>query len=195
MFHVELRQFPHNLNRFNLQGRELIPIVEPWVREKVLDYGERKWSPHEARLTILEGPELPIDELSMGRGWRTAERESEDVTERILREASDAIAAAEAAEAAEAAAAAAPTAAAPHTPGAPVTARPAAPDGEVAPPPDPLALGVALGSLLGADPSALLAAWRAIAARAPGLSPSESLALAEREIGSPGAAPDSAHGR
>jgi hypothetical protein len=195
MFHVELRQFPHNLNRFNLDGRELIPIVEPWVREKVLDYGERKWSPHQARLTILEGPELPLDELSMGRGWRSAERESQDVTDRILREARDAIAAAEAAGAAAPPAAAPASAAALHAPGTPVSARPVAPAGEAGTLSDPLALGVALGSLLGPDPSALLAAWRAIAARAPGLSPSESLALAEREIGPSGAAPDSAHGR
>jgi hypothetical protein len=171
MYHVELRQFPHNLNRFNLDSRELGFIVVPWVREKVVDLGERKWSPHEARLTILEGPRLAVEELSMGRGWRAAQHESEDVTERILDEARAAMDAA-------AAAAAAP---------APVPV-PAALS-------DPLALGVALASLLGSDPEGLLSAWREIAARAPGLSPSESLALAEREIGPSGSQPDSAHGR
>jgi hypothetical protein len=47
---------------------------------------------------------------------------------------------------------------------------------------DPLTLGVQLASLLGEDPAGLLAAWRAVAARASGLAPSESLALAEREL-------------
>jgi hypothetical protein len=48
---------------------------------------------------------------------------------------------------------------------------------------DPLALGVELAGLLGADPARLLAAWRGVAARSSGLAPSESLALAERELG------------
>jgi hypothetical protein len=164
MYHVELRQFPHNVNRFNLDARELGPIVVPWVREKAVDLGERKWSPHQARLTILEGPRLAVEDLSMGRGWRAAQRESEDVTERILDEARAAM------DAAAAAAAAAPSA-------------PAALS-------DPLALGVALASLLGSDPAGLLSAWREVAARAPGLSPSESLALAERELGPSGSQPD-----
>jgi hypothetical protein len=168
MYHVELRQFPHNLLRFNLDAADLGRIVWPWVHEKALELDERKWSPHQARLTILEGPHLALEELSMGRGWRTAERESTDVTERILEEA-------RAAMAAEGA--------------APRPARPTAP-GEAGELLDPLALGVALASLLGPDPAGLLAAWREIVARAPGLSPSESLALAEREIASPGPAPD-----
>ncbi len=56
MYHVELRQFPHNMCRFNLTDAELRAIVEPWAREQVVDFGERKWSPQTATLTILEGP-------------------------------------------------------------------------------------------------------------------------------------------
>jgi hypothetical protein len=52
---------------------------------------------------------------------------------------------------------------------------------------DQLALGVELASLLGPDASRLLAAWREVAARASGLSPSESLALAERQLRDHGA--------
>jgi hypothetical protein len=59
---------------------------------------------------------------------------------------------------------------------------------------DPLALGVQLASLLGEDPAALLAAWREVAARASGLAPSESLALAERELRA-GDGPGGQHGR
>jgi hypothetical protein len=87
MFHVELRQFPHNVCRFNMTEAELATLVEPWAREQWVELGERKWSPHQARLTVLEGPHLPIEQLSMGRGWRNAQRQSEDVTERVLAQA------------------------------------------------------------------------------------------------------------
>ncbi|MCW3065102.1 MAG: hypothetical protein JWN32_2274, partial [Solirubrobacterales bacterium] len=101
---------------------------------------------------------LAVEELTMGRGWRTAERRGEDVTERML-------AAAKAA--------------------APAQERPS--PGSVAPGiADPLALGVQLASLLGKDAGRLLDAWRAVVARSAGLSPSESLALAEREIAAGG---------
>src|ERR1019366_9554803 len=52
---------------------------------------------------------------------------------------------------------------------------------------DPLALGVQLAALLGAQPAQLLAAWQQAAAGSPGLSPSETLALAERALASSGA--------
>jgi hypothetical protein len=84
VYHLELRQFPHNLCRFNLKEQELRVIVEPWARGQWVELGERKWSPHQARLTILEGPRIPMAQLSMGRGWRNAQRQSQDVTERLL---------------------------------------------------------------------------------------------------------------
>jgi hypothetical protein len=158
MYHVELRQFPHNHSRFNLTEPELRALTLPWAREQVVEVGERKWSPQQAKLTILEGPQIPVEQLSMGRGWRTAQRDGEDVTERLLDEARRVVAA-------EA-----------HAGGA------AGPSGLA----DPLALGVQLASLLGNDPARLLAAWRAAVAARPDLSPSESLALAEREILHPG---------
>jgi hypothetical protein len=160
MYHVELRQFPHNHSRFNLTEPELRALTLPWAREQVVEVGERKWSPQQAKLTILEGPQIPVEQLSMGRGWRTAQRDGEDVTERLLDEARRVVAA-------EA-----------HAGGA----AGAGPGGLA----DPLALGVQLASLLGNDPARLLAAWRAAVAVRPDLSPSESLALAEREILHPG---------
>ena len=156
MYHVELRQFPHNFSRFNLAEEELHSIVHEWVQGRPVEVGERKWSPLQARLTILEGPELPLDELSMGRGWRTAQRRSEDVTERVL-------------------AAASPQAQAQAMP-------PAGSGGPAGPLADPLSVGVQIGGLLGPDAARLLEAWRAAAARSPGLSPSETLALAERML-------------
>jgi len=153
VYHLQLRQFPHNAARFNLTEQELRAVLEPWVREKFVALGERKWSPHQARITILEGPALATQDLTMGRGWRAAERGGEDVTERVLAQAEQAqSAAARVGEAAR---------------GAP------APAGESA---------EQLASLLGADPVALLEAWRLAAERRPELAPSESLALAESTL-------------
>jgi hypothetical protein len=189
MYHLELRQFPHNFNHFNLGEREMRAVVDPWVRNEPIELGERKWSSHQAKLKILEGPRLPLEELSLGRGWRTAERQSQDVTERIFAEARQAIAAPSSAPAAAPSPSATPPAPSPTSaPSAtPVPASPAPtsavqPSGQSSPLSDPLALGVQLASLLGQDPAGLLSAWRQVAARSTGLSPSESLALAEREI-------------
>jgi hypothetical protein len=154
MYHLELRQFPHNTCRFNLTEQELGMVLEPWVREKFVEVGERKWSPHQARLTVLEGPQIPVEQLSMGRGWRNAQRQSEDVTERLLAQASQA-------DGATARAGNAATAGSP-APGGGITEQ--------------------LLPLLGDDPAALLAAWRLAAERRPELAPSESLALAEETL-------------
>jgi hypothetical protein len=87
MYHVELRQFPHNFCHFNMNEGELREtVLDGWVRGRWIELGERKWNPQQAKLTVLEGPHLPIEELSMGRGWRNARRHGRDVTERLLAE-------------------------------------------------------------------------------------------------------------
>ena len=162
MYHVELRQFPHNMCRFNLSERELFDtVVEGWAQERWIEFGERKWNPHQARLTVLEGPHLAVEELAMGRGWRNAQRHSEDVTERVLAQER----ARQDARAAQAAAVVTPgtdTGTGTGTAGAGADAQ--------------------LSALLGADPGALLASWRLTAARRPELAPSEALALAEATL-------------
>jgi hypothetical protein len=174
VYHLELRQFPHKTARFNLSEQQVQAVLVPWALERVVDVGERKWTPQQATITVLEGPELETSALSMGRGWRSAERQGADVTQRML-------------EAARALAASAPPVAASQ--GTPAAAHPVLPGpgdagGRLA---DPLALGVQLATLLGADASALLQAWREAAGDNPGLAPSESLAIAERRIaGGPG---------
>ena len=171
MFHIELRQFPHSAWAFNLTDPELSRIVEPWSRDQWIELGERKWSPHQARLTVLEGPHLPVEDLSMGRGWRNAKHHSTDVTERVIAQAlaSGATAPDSAGTVAESAAGGAPAA----------TAENGALGGDLS--------SVSSGetevhALLGSDPAALLQAWRLAAQRRPELSPSESLALAESTL-------------
>jgi hypothetical protein len=175
VFHLELRQFPHNACRFNLTEAEMWTVVEPWSRDEWIEEGERKWSPHQARLTVLEGPHLEIEDLSMGRGWRNAQRRSTDVTERVIAHAL------------------APGGA--PSPGARTSAEPAAQGAPAAaaanvvsredPSPGSRENELRrqdLRTLLGPDPTALLQAWRLAAERRPELSPSESLALAERTL-------------
>jgi hypothetical protein len=84
VYHLELRQFPHVARRFNQSEQQVLVLAEPWVGEEWIEEAERKWNMNEATLTILEGPELKMADLAMGRGWRNAQRRSEDVTERVL---------------------------------------------------------------------------------------------------------------
>ncbi len=158
MFHIELRQFPHNMCHFNMTERELFDtIIDGWAREQWIEMGERKWNPHQSKLIVLEGPLIPVEQLSMGRGWPTAQRQGEDVTERVIARAKQAIAAEGAA--------------------APVGG--AAPAGGIAP---AGGLTEQLRTLLGDDPAALLQAWRLAAERRPELTPSAALALAEQTL-------------
>jgi hypothetical protein len=86
VFHVELRQFPHQTRSFNLTREELdARILGPWASGGV-ELDDRRWTPERARLTIYEGPELSGDQLGMGRGWANVTREGEDVTARLLAE-------------------------------------------------------------------------------------------------------------
>jgi hypothetical protein len=164
VFHIELRQFPHNVCRFNLSEQELRTLVGPWAREQWIELGGRKWSPHQARLTILDGPSLAVQELSMGRGWRNAQRRSEDVTDRML------------------AAAKAPPA---HDGGSsPCQSEPST--GPSQPPTDlPLeadSVGLELLTMLGEAPASLSAVWQLARSRFPERLPSECLAVAEQAI-------------
>lgn len=157
MYHVEMRQFPHNFCQFNLSERELYELVlDAWAREEWLEFGERKWNPHEATLTVLEGPQLALQELSMGRGWRNAQRRGQDVTERIVAARRTALAAAsgEAGPAGE-------------------EPSPAAPER------DALVWAADMLPLLGEDPVPLIRAWQLALERHPDRPPSECLALAE----------------
>jgi hypothetical protein len=167
VYHLQLRQFPHNLSRFNLTEVQLRPIVEPWANDHWVELGERKWSPHQAKLTILEGPQLPVQQLSMGRGWRNAQRGGRDVTEHVL-------------AAARQAPARQPSAAPDREPTAISPAPALGPSSEAALLTDSLALE--LLSVLERASAPLSQAWRMAQARLPDRAASESLALAEQAV-------------
>jgi hypothetical protein len=84
VYHLELRKFPHAVCRFNQSEAQVRAILVAWVNEQWFEEGEQKWNSNEATLIVLEGPKLSMPELAMGRGWRNAQRRSEDVTERVL---------------------------------------------------------------------------------------------------------------
>ncbi len=85
VYHLELRHFPRNLCRFNLGAAELqTTVLEPWAADRQFELEELRWDPRQARLTVLEGPRLAPDQLTMGRGWRAAQRHGRDVTAQLL---------------------------------------------------------------------------------------------------------------
>lgn len=87
MFHVELRQFPHQARAFNLTREQLqARIVGPWTSGGAIELDDRRWFSDRAKLTIYEGPELSGDQLGLGRGWANVTRSGEDVTARLLAE-------------------------------------------------------------------------------------------------------------
>jgi hypothetical protein len=161
MYHVELRQFPHNFCHFNLSETELRDaVIDAWVRGEWIEFGERKWNPQQAKLTVFEGPRIPLERLSMGRGWHIAEREGRDVTEQLLAAArSTSVSGA----------------------GSAATGEPALSQARTTLGHDPVSSSLAteLLDLLGEDPIPLMRAWQLALEGHPGRTPSECLALAE----------------
>jgi hypothetical protein len=182
MYHLELRQFPHVVRRFNLSEREVLVVAVPWVREEWVEFGGRKWNANLAKLTLLDGPQLSLPELAMGRGWRNAERKSEDVTERVLAElkARD-----DGATQASAEGERAPLATvAPASEGAAEEAHEHAGVREGSGDLDLLAdsIGLEILALVDQAPVPLQRVWRLAHARPPERAAGESLALAERAV-------------
>lgn len=203
MFHIELRETPHRLHRFNLTDAELVRLLQSWVRGEQLELGERVWSPKVAEILVLEGREIPVGRLTMGRGWSVAQREGTDVTERVLGDARETLAAAAAASAETAVAT--QRGGAPHATGAigagaggqgsiadsgahsgtlaeaaTLASRIAPDDAEVLAD----ALGLELLRNLGETPMSLVLAWRTAAQRHQGLPLGVALDLAQRAVAS-----------
>ena len=155
MYHLELRQFPHNMCRFNMTRDELLAVIAPWANDQWVELGERRWSPHQAKLTIVEGPRIPVEQLTMGRGWRQAQRNGAEVTEHLLADAR------------------AVGSAATQTPVHEVPAQP----GLLAD-----SLGLELLAMLDDRPAPPSQAWRLACGRCPERTASECLALAEQAV-------------
>jgi hypothetical protein len=168
-FHVQLRQFPNSHTRFNLDAQELSAFAGPWARGEWVRAGERNWSSHQARLTIIEGPPLPVAQLSLGRGWRDAQRRGVDVTDRVL-----------AAARSQPSVQSAPSGQATGAGQASSDVSPGDAVGVTAPAADSFALE--LLSLLEDGPVSLPRAWRLAADRSGGERASEALALAEHAV-------------
>jgi hypothetical protein len=181
VYHIELRQFPHNFSRFNLTERELHEtVLDAWLADQWIELGERKWSPHQAKLTVLEGPRLPVEQLSMGRGWSNAKRDGRDVTEQLLAGALTTTNAPAKARWRGLVGPSATSRAAWSTPKQAVAPEAA---GDVGSPSDLRIAGDSLGlellAKLGSEPAPLASAWRLARARYPELSASDCLRLAE----------------
>jgi hypothetical protein len=186
MYHVELRQFPHNFCRFNLSEQELREtILNAWARGEWIELGERKWSPHQASLTVLEGPELPVEQLSMGRGWRNAGRQSRNITEQLLTTARAATGASDATRAGAGAAGSVTAAAEQRLPaersaGADAVANLDTLADDVRLAAD--SLGLEVLAKLGTEPLPIAIVWRLARERYPERSASDCLKLAEQAI-------------
>lgn len=85
MYHVELREFPHNSHAYNVDAERLRrTLLDPFIRGEIFQFGGREWVPQRTRITILEGEQLPLHMLSMGRGWNNARRKGKDVTAEVF---------------------------------------------------------------------------------------------------------------
>jgi hypothetical protein len=172
VYHFELRKFPHTVSRFNQSEQQVKGLAARWVAEEWIDIAERKWNVNEAKLTVLEGPELSLQEMAMNRGWRNAMRRSEDVTGRVLGAAREGVTAARASRTSGLGAGA--TVASGPQP----AAQPASGDlGLLAD-----SLGLEVLDALDAGPAPLARVWQLARERLDGRSPSESLALADLAV-------------
>jgi hypothetical protein len=167
MFHVELRAASHRLHRLNLSEQELLgSLIQPWVRGEQIEMGDRSWSAAAGSILVLEGPEIPIGRLTMGRGWSVAQSEGSDVTQAMLDRVREAVTAA-------AAGGVQGAVSAPELQAAVTDA------GVLAD-----ALGLELLRSLGETPMSLPSAWRVAAKRHPQLPINVSLELAQRAVSS-----------
>ena len=83
MYHVEIRESAfHITHAYNLDAERLhANVLNPFARGEIFELAGREWIPQRAKLTILEGDELPLHMLAMNRGWNNARRKGKDVTE------------------------------------------------------------------------------------------------------------------
>jgi hypothetical protein len=91
-FHIEVATGRRHARSFNLTEEELgRTVLDPWLSDRPILLGDRKWTRNDedARLLILEGPELSIQDLAFSQGWANAGRSATDVTARLLEAATE----------------------------------------------------------------------------------------------------------
>ena len=85
MFHVEVSRGVHRARVFNLSHEDLAEkVMQPWLEDRQIVMGDRKWVPRDSELKVLEGPRMENSDLAFGQGWSNAERASQDVTREQL---------------------------------------------------------------------------------------------------------------
>jgi hypothetical protein len=86
VYHVEIRESAfHITHAYNLDAERLhANVLNPFARGEIFELAGREWIPQRAKLTILEGDELPLHMLGMSRGWNNARHKGKDVTEELL---------------------------------------------------------------------------------------------------------------
>jgi len=85
MFHLELRMGVHQARVFNLSADELNRrFLVPLTSGRQIRHEEEDWIPAKTRVTVFEAPQLRPDQIGMGRGWASVQKQGEDVTERML---------------------------------------------------------------------------------------------------------------
>jgi hypothetical protein len=88
VYHVEISAGVHRARVFNLDQEDVLEkVVRPWLDERTIAMGDRKWEPRSSSLRILEGPRMENADLSFGQGWANAARRSQDVTRTLLAQA------------------------------------------------------------------------------------------------------------
>ena len=91
-FHIEVATGRRHARSFNLTEEELgRTVLDPWLSGRPILLGDRRWTrdEEEARLRILEGPQLSIQDLAFSQGWANAQRSSSDVTATVLEAATE----------------------------------------------------------------------------------------------------------
>jgi hypothetical protein len=85
MFHVEVSHGVHRARVFNVNREDLMEkVVQPWLEDRQVTMGDRKWAPRESEIRVLEGPRMENADLAFGQGWANAERASENVTQGLF---------------------------------------------------------------------------------------------------------------
>src|ERR1700761_6361359 len=92
-FHIEVATGRRHARSFNLSAEQRSrTVLDPWLSDRPILLGDRKWTRNDedARLRILEGPELSIQDLAFSQGWANAGRSAKDVTATVLEAATNA---------------------------------------------------------------------------------------------------------